>query len=156
MDDLPNHGDFDRPAVRGKPFAKGNSGRRPGSKNRATALGQVFVEGEALELVRKGLELAKSGDSILLKFFLDRLVAKERPITIDLSLSDGECDPVEVSQSIFEAAARGQITPSEALSLTEIIEAHARIMKFIEFGERLDQIEKTLRDLQKLNPEKPR
>lgn len=92
----------------------------------------------------------------MLRFFLDRIFAKDRLLQIDLFLSDGDLDPVEASQRIFDAATRGQVTPSEGLAFMEMLEAHGRIMKFVEFDERLEQFEKALRDLQKLNPEKPR
>jgi hypothetical protein len=41
------------PAIRGRPFAKGNSGRKAGSKNRATVAAAALLDGEAEELVRK-------------------------------------------------------------------------------------------------------
>ena len=69
---------------RGRPFAKGNGGRKLGSRNRATLLADALIEGEQEELVRKGIELAKAGDPHMLKFFLDRILPKERPVKIDL------------------------------------------------------------------------
>ena len=69
---------------RGRPFAKGNGGRKLGSRNRATLLADALLEGEQEELVRKGIELAKAGDPQMLKFFLDRVLPKERPVKIDL------------------------------------------------------------------------
>ncbi len=47
------------PNTPGRPFAKGNPGRRRGSKNRTTLIAASLLEGEADEIVRKGLELAK-------------------------------------------------------------------------------------------------
>jgi len=64
---------------RGRPFAKGNGGRKPGSRNRASLLADALLEGEQDELIRKGIELAKAGDPVMLKFFLDRILPKERP-----------------------------------------------------------------------------
>jgi hypothetical protein len=160
VDDVPKQDNLRQPAirVRGKPFAKGNSGRRPGSKNRATLVAQALLEGEAHKLLRKGLEVANAGDTQMLRFFLDRTLPKDRPLEIDsfLSPSDGDGDPVEASQKVFAAAVCGQITPSEASALMAILEGHARIMQLVEFGERLEQIEKTLRNLQRLNPGEPR
>ena len=49
---------------RGRPFAKGNGGRKLGSRNQATLLADALLEGEQEELVRKGIELAKSGESV--------------------------------------------------------------------------------------------
>jgi hypothetical protein len=39
--------------ARGRPFSRGNSGRKPGSKNRATLVTAALVEGDAQELVGK-------------------------------------------------------------------------------------------------------
>jgi hypothetical protein len=43
---------------RGRPFAKGNGGRRPGSRNRSTLVAEALLRDEEAELVRKGIELA--------------------------------------------------------------------------------------------------
>jgi hypothetical protein len=48
-----------RKRPRGRPFAKGNGGRKVGSRNRATLLADAMPEGEREELVRKGIELAR-------------------------------------------------------------------------------------------------
>ena len=55
---------------RGRPFAKGNSGRRPGTKNRRSLVSAALLADEEKELVRKAVELAKSGDTQMLKFLL--------------------------------------------------------------------------------------
>ena len=60
------------PATRGRPFAPGNAGRKPGSKNGTTLVASALLEGEAEELVRKAVELAKAGDVAMLKFLLDQ------------------------------------------------------------------------------------
>jgi hypothetical protein len=51
------------PTTRGRPFANGNPGRKRGSKNRTTIVATALVDGEAEELVRKAVELAKAGRS---------------------------------------------------------------------------------------------
>jgi hypothetical protein len=53
-------------------------------RNRVTLLADALPEGEQEELVRKGIELAKAGDPQMLKFFLDRILPKERLVKIDL------------------------------------------------------------------------
>ena len=69
---------------RGRPFQKGNGGRRPGSKNRTTLVAESLLKAEEGELVPKAIELAKAGDVQMLKFLLDRILPKERPIHVDL------------------------------------------------------------------------
>ncbi len=71
-------------APRGRPFANGNPGRKPGSKNRTTAVATALLDGEAEELVRKAVDLAKAGDVPMLKFLLSRILPRERPVKLDL------------------------------------------------------------------------
>jgi len=72
------------PAVRGRPFPKGNGGRRLGSKNRSSLIFAALSDDDKEDVVRKGLELAKAGDVSMLKFFLGRILPRERSIRIDL------------------------------------------------------------------------
>jgi hypothetical protein len=50
-------------AVRGRPFVKGNSGRKPGSRNRATVIASGLLTGDVEALVRKAVELARLATS---------------------------------------------------------------------------------------------
>ena len=72
------------PAPRGRPFAKGNAGRKPGSKNRITVVAGALLDGATEDLVRKAVEIAKAGDVPMLKFLLGRILPRERPIKLDL------------------------------------------------------------------------
>lgn len=47
------------PNTPGRPFANGNPGRPQGSKNRSTLLAAALLEGEAEELVRTAIAVAK-------------------------------------------------------------------------------------------------
>jgi hypothetical protein len=75
---------------RGRPFPKGVSGnptgKRPGTRNRATMATEVLLEGEAEAVTRKAIELAKGGDITALRLCLDRVVAprRERPVQFRL------------------------------------------------------------------------
>ena len=84
--------------VRGRPFEKGNGGRRPGSKNRTTIVAEALLKGEELELVQKAIELAKAGDTQMLKFLLDRVLPKERSVRVDLPAMDRSSDAVDAWQ----------------------------------------------------------
>ena len=79
--------------VRGRPFEKGNGGRRPGSRNRTTLVAEALLKDEEVELVRKAIELAKAGDSPMLKFLLDRILPKDRSVRVDLPAMD-RADPM--------------------------------------------------------------
>jgi hypothetical protein len=62
------------PAPRGRPFAKGNAGRKPGSKNRITVVAGALLDGATEDLVRTAVEIAKAGDVPMLKFLLGRIL----------------------------------------------------------------------------------
>src|SRR5262249_11780472 len=102
---------------RGRPFAEGNPGRKPGSRNRATVAAAALLEGEAEELVRKAIELAKDGDVAMLKFLLGRILPRERPIRLDLSPLNFADDAVGALGAILGGVAEGRISPSEAAAL---------------------------------------
>ena len=135
------------PNTPGRPFPKGNPGRPTGSKNRTTLLAAALLEGEAEELVRKGVELAKAGDPVMLKFLLGRLLPKERSVPIDLPLADGDFDAVDAMGAILVAAVSGQIPPSEASALANIATAYARTLELAEVRLRLETIEENLGNL---------
>jgi hypothetical protein len=134
--------------ARGRPFEKGNGGRRPGSRNRTTLVAEALLKGEEVELVRKAIELAKTGDAQMLKLLLDRILPKERSVRVDLAAMDGDFSPVEACGAIVAAVGTGQIAPNEAAALASLLTACAR-MEVAEFGERLENIEKDLRALKK-------
>src|ERR1700737_5374130 len=52
--------------VRGRPFEKGNGGRRPGSRNRTTLVAEALLKDEEVELGGKAIDLAKPGEGPLL------------------------------------------------------------------------------------------
>lgn len=112
------------PAVRGRPFAIGNPGRKIGSKNRTTLAAQALLEGEAEALVRKGLELALAGDPQMLKFFLGRILPRERTIPLYLPKLEFADDVVEVTAAIIRKVANGIISPSEGATLAATVNAN--------------------------------
>ena len=129
------------PAVRGRPFAKGNGGRRPGSKNRSSLIIAALLDGNQEGLMRKGLEVANGGDASMLKFFLTPLLPRERAITIDLPKMEFADDAVEVLGAIMAAVCEGKITPSEATSLAGLVNSYARAIDIADLVKRMEVLE---------------
>jgi hypothetical protein len=129
------------PTTRGRPFANGNPGRPPGSKNRTTLLAAALLEGEAEELVRKAVALAKAGNVAMLKFLLSRILPRERLITLDLPPMDFADDGVEAHGHIMHAASEGRISPSEAAGLSTLINSYTRAIEMADVVKRLDALE---------------
>jgi hypothetical protein len=130
---------------RGRPFAKGNGGRKLGSRNRASLLADALLEGEEEELVRKGIELAKAGDPQMLKFFLDRILSKERPVKIDLPLIESRRDLTAAYAAIVKAVGAGEITPSEGSVVAALLANIAKFIDDVEIDARLRRLEAALK-----------
>jgi len=111
------------PAIRGRPFANGNPGRKAGSKNRATIIAATLLDGEAEEFVRKAVEIAKAGDVVMLKFLLGRILTRERPIKLDLPAVNFAEDAAVALGAIINAVAEGRINPSEGAALASLIDS---------------------------------
>ena len=129
------------PAVRGRPFAKGNGGRRPGSKNQSTLILQALSERDQEELLRKGFELAKAGNIPMLKFILGRILPRERPIRIDLPQMEFADDAVAALGSIVRAVSEGLISPSEGADLANLVNSYGRAIDMADVVKRLDSLE---------------
>jgi hypothetical protein len=129
---------------RGRPFADGNRGRRPGSKNRTTAIAEALLRGEEVELVRTAIELAKGGDVQMLKFLLDRILPKDRRVRLDLPSLDGARDATEAIAQLVRAVAEGEIAPSEGAAVAQLISAYSRALDVAELQVQIDELRRDL------------
>jgi hypothetical protein len=133
--------------VRGRPFAKGQSGNpagRPrGSINRSTRAAQQLLDGEATALSRKAIELALAGDPTALRLCLDRTVAPRRDRSVELSLPpiNSAADILGAIKAVADAVGRGGITPGEGFALSQMIESFLRAIDASDFDNRLRQLE---------------
>ncbi len=136
---------------RGRPFPKGNGGRKLGSRNRTTLLADALLEGEQEELIRKGIELAKAGDPQMLKFFLDRILPKERPVKIDLPPIEHHRDLTVAYAAIVKAVGEGQVAPSEGSAVAALLASIARYIDDVEVEARVRNLEQQLKYLHAKN-----
>jgi hypothetical protein len=126
---------------RGRPFAKGNGGRRPGSKNKSTLLAAALRPGEEVELVRKAIELAKDGDVPMLKFVLDRILPKDRHVKLDVPQINDPHEAFHVLAAVVRAVAAGEIAPSEGAAVATLVAGLARFVDITEFENRIQALE---------------
>src|SRR5262245_25202692 len=124
--------------VRGRPFTKGNSGRRPGSRNRATVIASGLLEGDVEALVRKAVELAQAGNIAMLKFLLGRILPRDRTIKLDLPEMDFADDGVAALAQIMRKVSKGQITPAEGAQLAAIIDSYSAAIDMADVVKRVD------------------
>ncbi len=91
--------------------------------------------------MRKGIELAKAGDVSMLKFFLSRILPRDRPITIDLPKMEFADDAVEALGAIVRAVAEGSITPGEGADLANLVNSYARAIDIADLVRRIDALD---------------
>jgi hypothetical protein len=108
---------------------------------------EALLKGEEVALVRKGIELAKDGDSQMLKFLLDRILPRERSVHIDLPSMERADDAVDALGAIINAVGNGEIAPTQAASLAALVGVYARAINVHELESRLDKIERDIRAL---------
>jgi hypothetical protein len=136
----------ERMQPRGKPFKKGNPGRRPGSRNRAMLMNDVLTEDETNELILTGIRLAKNGDRQMVRFFLERLIPREQPVKLTLSPIKNHQDVADANARIIAAVSAGEILPSAAAALTAMIANIGRTLSDAELEEALMRQESMMDD----------
>jgi hypothetical protein len=130
-----------------KPGESGNpAGRARGSRNRITLAVEKLLGGEAEELTRTCINLAKGGDSTALRLCLDRLCPpmRDRSINFDLpKIASVDDIPAVISRAV-DAVAAGEITPSEGGALCGMIAAASKAFEMAELAQRLAEVERRL------------
>ena len=135
---------------RGRPFAKGQSGNpagRPvGARNKATVAVEGLLDGEAEALTRQALGLAAAGDPAMVRFCLDRIAParKDRPVPFTLPKLRTVADAIEASSLLVEAAA-GELTPTEAAGLGQLVAGFHGIAEKDELQRRIEALEAEIR-----------
>jgi hypothetical protein len=90
----------------------------------------------------RGIELAKAGDVAMLKFFLDRILPRERSVRIDLPPMERADDAVDALGIIIKAVGNGEISPNEAVSFAKLIDIYARAINVHEGEWWLEKIQR--------------
>jgi hypothetical protein len=82
-------------------------------------------------LTRKAIELALAGDLTALRICLDRICPprRDRPVAVDLPGIDSPADLVRATAALVDAAAAGDLTPSEAADLGRVLDTHIRAIE---------------------------
>ena len=114
-------------------------GQRTGAGTRDTLAVEKLLEGEAEEIGRKAVELAKSGDTVALRLASRRIapVRKGRPITLSLPSMSTSADVTTALAAIISQMAEGEITPDEAAVAASVIETKRKALETEELDRRL-------------------
>jgi hypothetical protein len=127
-------------------FTPGNAygkGRPQGSRNKVTLAMEKLLDGEGEALARKTIEMALDGDTTALKLCMERLLPprKDRPLQMEIPVMETIKDITKVMSYITEATMYGEITPSEAHTLADVIEIYRKSLETSEIEERITSLE---------------
>jgi hypothetical protein len=126
------------------PGQSGNPrGKKPGTRNRATAIREMLEEGEERAVARTVIDKATSGDGVAARFLLGLLCPRPRPRgrAIALALPDGARagDTVAAFNAALQAMAVGEITPEEALTVTQMLDGRLKALNAFKLQRELTQ-----------------
>ena len=136
-------------APRGRPFSPGispnPSGRPLGSKNRATRLWEQMSGADAEEIIKIVLELARGGNTSMLKLVFNRLVPRLREglVSIDLPPVNSAADWAAAIQAIRTAHLAGEITLSEAEGMARLVDLQILAIEISHLAVNADELLQT-------------
>ena len=130
--------------TRGRPFAKGNAGRPKGARNKVTVAVESLLDGEAEGLTRKAIELAMKGDTTALRLCLERIAPprKDSPTSFPLPDINKPTDTPKAVHAVLKAVSEGDLTPTEAESISGVVETWRKSIETAELVERIEALEK--------------
>ncbi|MGY3531451.1 DUF5681 domain-containing protein [Bradyrhizobium sp. USDA 4452] len=133
---------------RGRPFKPGQSGnpagRPKGARNATTVAIEALFDGEAEELTRKAIELAKGGDMAALRLCMERIVPprRDRPVTFDMPAIKEPAEAAAAMASILVGVSAGQITPGEAGEVAKLVETFVKAVEIADLAARIERLER--------------
>ena len=129
-----------------KGFAQNPTGRKAGSRNKATQAALSLMEGQLEQITQTLIDAALDGDMTAIRLILERLVppCKEKALPqIHLpAVTDAQSLP-KLTAAILGAVADGRITPGEGQSLAALANTHAKNLELAELEQRIAALERT-------------
>jgi hypothetical protein len=128
-----------RPGTSGNP-----AGRPPGARNHATLLAEQLFDGASGALANKAVQMALDGDIAALRLVLGRIIAprRHRPSAFTLPPLASAADGAPALAAVAAAAADGAISPEEAASFSQIVDAFIRAIEAGEVEARVQRLER--------------
>jgi hypothetical protein len=127
----------------------GTIGNPQGSKrspNRKTKAVEALLDGEATAITCKVIEKALEGDMPALRLCFDRILParRDRPMGFEMPKIETAADAAKASSAVLAACAAGELLPSEAAEVMDLVATHIRTLELTEIEARLTAVEKTL------------
>lgn len=128
-------------------FRKGQSGnpagKPKGARNKTTVAIERLLEADAKTITQKAIDLAKAGDLTAIRLCLERLCPprKDRPVAFNLPALETPADALQAQIAIVRAVAGGDVTPSEAMELSRVVESFAKVAETADLADRIRRLE---------------
>ena len=118
-------------------------GKPKGARNRTTLAIEALIDGAADDIANKAIELAKAGDTFLIRALLDRAAPprRDRHIPFELPPMERATDAVKAASTIARAVADGELTPGEASELSDFVANYAKALEISDLEARLQRLE---------------
>jgi hypothetical protein len=131
-------------------FQKGQSGNpegRPrGARNKRTLFAESLFEADIADLVKKLIEVAKTGDVAALRLCIDRICPpqRDRPVALELPAMTTTADAVAAMGAIMQAIGEGDLAAQEAAELANVVARFSQTITTAQLERRLDEVEKAV------------
>ena len=124
-------------------FQPGNPGKPKGARNKATVMLEAMFDGEAGEIGRKVIELAKEGRLEAIKLVLERACPRNSRTVRGLKLPPlkSAADAVTAMTAITAGVSSGAITVQQARDLTDIVDSFRKTHELAELERRVVALE---------------
>lgn len=135
-------------------FSRGNAGgpgRPAGLPNKKTRQLEALLEEGAEGLVAVLLKKARAGDATALRIAFDRLLPprRSRPIEVSLPPINGLADLTAAHNAVLAALNVGEISASEAQSLTAVIDIQRKSLEATALEDKVSLLEARLEEFQR-------
>lgn len=129
-----------------KGFAQNPTGRKAGSRNKATQAALTLMEGQLEQITQTLIDAALDGEMTAIRLILERLVppCKEKALPpLDLPPVTDAASLPKLTAAILKAVAEGRITPGEGQTLAALANTHAKNLELAELEQRIAALERT-------------
>lgn len=129
-----------------KGFTQNPTGRKAGSRNKATQAALALMEGQLEQITQTLIDAALDGEMTAIRLILERLVppCKEKALPpLDLPPVTDATSLPKLTAAILGAVAEGRITPGEGQTLAALANTHAKNLELAELEQRIAALERT-------------
>ena len=128
-----------------QPGQSGNPAGRPkGVRAKAALFAEGLFEGEAEEIIREAVKLAKAGDIAAIRVCLDRITPRRRDRVVPFELPPlrSAASVLSALADIATAVSTGDLTPFEADAVSRVLDRYLRTLEHVDLEQRVAKLER--------------